>query len=168
MMHTRPLAPPLPEHHWAPIAEHEIQGSEDAVRAALRKIKADLHKARLSSSDIEHAQIVLGEVLNNIVEHALSGQQDGGMRLAAFRSKTSLRVVILDNGARMPNGKLPMRPQPRIDVPTADLPEGGFGWHLIRALTDELVYERRSHGNMLTLHIPITAHPLSNTASMSA
>lgn len=164
MIHDRPLVPPLPDTRWAPILELLVQGTDHAVREGLERLMVDLSKARLPQEDIEHAQIVLGEVLNNIVEHAFVGVENGQIRLAAFRSKAVLRVVLMDNGIPMPGGQLPNRPQPRVDVPVNDLPEGGFGWHLIRALTDKLSYERRDQHNLLTLHIPICVAELGGTS----
>lgn len=162
MLHDRPLAPPLPDDRWAPITDLQIAGTDQAIREALEKIVVDLSKARLSKDDTEHAQIVLGEVLNNIVEHAFVGITSGAIRLLACRSRKMLRVTVQDNGIAMPNGQLPQRPQPRIDVAIDDLPEGGFGWHLIRSLTDRLHYERNGETNQLTLDIPVTAATLGN------
>ena len=160
MMQSRPMGAPLPDDKWAPILELQIDGTDNAVRRALQHLLVDLTKARLSQDDTEHAQIVLGEVLNNIVEHAFATRDDGFIRLASFRSKTTLRVVVMDNGIEMPNGVLPSRPQPEIDVDVDQLPEGGFGWHLIRTLTDRLEYERQEQNNVLTLHIPISTTAL--------
>jgi serine/threonine-protein kinase RsbW len=38
-----------------------------------------------------------------------------------------------------------------------DLPEGGFGWFLIRELTKDLQYVRHEDQNRLTFSIPIDA-----------
>lgn len=155
MLHDRPLTSPLPADRWAPIADLRIAGTDQAIRDALEKIVGDLANARLSKDDTEHAQIVLGEVLNNIVEHAFVGIKYGSIQLSAFRSAKRLRLRVQDNGIPMPNGQLPQRPQPRIDVAIDDLPEGGFGWHLIRSLTDHLHYERKDDANHLTLDMPV-------------
>lgn len=156
MMHNHPPVEPLPDSHWAPIAELDIEGTDTAVRTALQGLQEKLLKARLSQDDYEHTQIVLGEVLNNIVEHAFEGIPNGKILLAAFRSSSTLRLVVKDNGIPMPNGQLPQRPEPRIDVAIPELPEGGFGWPMIRALTSEISYKRQADDNILSLQIPVS------------
>ena len=41
----------------------------------------------------------------------------------------------------------------------ADLPEGGFGWGLIRALSSGLSYRRMSERNRLAFRIPLPGAP---------
>lgn len=156
MMQSRPLGAPLPDDTWAQILELKIDGTDKAVRQALQHLLVNFTKARLSQDDIEHAQIVLGEALNNIVEHAFVNRNDGQIGLKSFRSKKTLKVIIMDDGAEMPNGIPPYDPQPEIKVDLDQLPEGGFGWHMIRTLTDRFEYKRDANRNILTVHIPIS------------
>ncbi len=170
MIHNHLPVEPMPKSNWAPIVELDIDGTDTAVRIALKGLREKLNKARLSQDDYEHTQIVLGEVLNNIVEHAFNGVSDGKIRLAAFRSRSTLRLVVKDNGIPMPNGQLPMRAEPRIDVAIPDLPEGGFGWPMTRALTSDISYQRQAHDNILSLQIPVSlaaSRPADTTKSSS-
>jgi serine/threonine-protein kinase RsbW len=50
-------------------------------------------------------------------------------------------------GLCLPAGKF----QPLDDL--ADLPEGGFGWYLIRSLTEELSYRRSNGINRLSFQL---------------
>ena len=54
----------------------------------------------------------------------------------------------------MPGGDLPGARQATI-VDVADLPEGGFGWYLIRTLTQELTYLRDGERNLLSMCIDV-------------
>jgi len=51
------------------------------------------------------------------------------------------------------------RQRAEIDVAIADLPEGGFGWGLIRALSSGLSYRRMSERNRLAFRIPLPGAP---------
>ena len=51
----------------------------------------------------------------------------------------------------MPAGAPPDRAPHDLDVSRADLPEGGFGWRMIRDLTEELLYRRQDGRNILEL-----------------
>lgn len=96
-------------------------------------------------------ELVLAEVLNNVAEHGY-GQRDGGLvRLELRLTGGQLACTVTDHGAPYPGGTLPAgRPAP-VNRPTDALPEGGFGWHLIREMTAELRYTRKDNRNELTL-----------------
>ena len=55
----------------------------------------------------------------------------------------------------MPGESIPDPKEPDLDVSTADLPEGGFGWGLIRTLSSGLSYRRMSERNRLAFRIPL-------------
>lgn len=63
--------------------------------------------------------------------------------------------LLVDQGAPMPGGTLPEGSQAgRTGLALADLPEGGFGWHLIRSLTRDLAYTRVAGTNRLSFLLP--------------
>jgi serine/threonine-protein kinase RsbW len=98
------------------------------------------------------AEIVLAEVLNNIVEHAYADQA-GDITLRLVRHDGEVHCTVSDAGAPMPGLCLPEGPfQPLKDL--ADLPEGGFGWFLIRSLTEGLAYQRSKGLNSLSFQLP--------------
>ncbi len=99
-------------------------------------------------------ELVLAEVLNNIVEHALAGQPDGRIDIdISAAAPSGLTCCIRDNGRAMPGGVLPSGDLPDICVDLRDMPEGGFGWHLIRSLTSDLTYRRSAGGNALSFAV---------------
>lgn len=98
------------------------------------------------------AEIVLAEVLNNIVEHAYADQA-GDITLRLVRHDGEVHCTVSDTGAPMPGLCLPEgRFQPLKDL--ADLPEGGFGWFLIRSLTEGLAYQQSKGRNRLSFQLP--------------
>lgn len=117
-----------------------------AVRRALEKAGAIRPLRSLTNDARGTAEIVIAEALNNIVEHAYS-TTEGEIELSLKWSEGKLSVLITDRGQPMPGGNLPEGLLPAAD--TNDLPEGGFGWFLIRELSQDLQYCRADGRNHL-------------------
>lgn len=125
-----------------------LSAEPTAVRAALATI-ADCAPMRLLSVDQRAtAEIVLAEVLNNIGEHAYADRK-GAISIILTPKAGGLNCQIADRGREMPGGT-----PPEGTLPTEELPEGGFGWYLIRSLTQDLSYERKDGQNLLRFLIP--------------
>jgi serine/threonine-protein kinase RsbW len=125
----------------------------DAVRAALASLIAASPVHDLSEDDRGTVELVLAEVLNNVAEHAYAGGS-GPVEVGLCATPLGIACRIVDRGLAMPEGRLPEGALP----PAApdDLPEGGFGWHLIRSLTADLSYARSAGQNRLSFLIPLT------------
>ena len=95
-------------------------------------------------------QIVLGEVLNNVVEHGYRDAPLGSVTVSIGRRDRRVTVDIRDWGRAYPDLLVPSddRPEP------AELAEGGYGWFLIRALARDIRYRRDGCCNRLSLSIP--------------
>lgn len=124
------------------------------TRTALQAVCDGLRRAGLSEDDLSSAELILAEVLNNIVEHAYASG-DGIVDLCIELRGNGLLCLIRDHGNAMPNGRPPCPPLPRINPPS-QLPEGGFGWHIIRALTTQLHYRQEKGWNVLSFTMPLT------------
>ena len=97
-------------------------------------------------------EIVLAEVLNNIVEHAYGRSGKGPIAIGCHAKDGRLDISITDKGQSMPRNCLTPLQKPQTD----DLPpENGFGWTLIHALTDEVIYRRSEDRNHLELRLPL-------------
>ena len=127
-----------------------LDAEPGAVRACLARLVAAPPLAGLPPGPRATAELALAEVLNNITEHAYANRP-GLIRVSLQRSVAGLCCEIVDCGAGMPGGRLPGGRFPDL----ADLPEGGFGWGLIRALTQDLRYVRTAGENRLTFLIPL-------------
>ena len=149
----------------APSLETVIQSTPEAVREALAQMLGALAEFGLSPEDQMNAEIVLAEVLNNVVEHAHAGDSDGTLHFHATLFSDRLTCRIEDDGAPMPGNQLPAgRPQ-ELDVELEDLPEGGFGWFLIRDLTSELEYLRQAGNRQASANSQITIENFHDTLS---
>jgi serine/threonine-protein kinase RsbW len=124
-----------------------IQSDNVAVRTGLGRLLSMAPLLHLSDDVRGNVEIVLAEVLNNVVEHAYR-DAPGPICICIDHIDPVVEVSVFDQGAPMPGGHLPAgHPTPIEEV--EDLPEGGFGWFLIRTLTQDLRYERAGEVNRL-------------------
>lgn len=100
---------------------------------------------------VDTLRLCLAEALNNIVEHAYRGVEGRPIFAAVSITHDFYEVLLIDEGRPMPNGRLP---DGELDFDALDLdnlPEGGFGWMLIRSQMDAVDYERRDGCNVLRI-----------------
>lgn len=123
------------------------------VRRILALVLRELGSHGLRRAETETAEIVLAEALNNIVEHAYRDQPGGSIQLVISRRADTLWVDLADSGAPMPGGVAPEGRCASMPQPVETLPEGGFGWFLIRSLTRDLSYRREDGCNRLRFRL---------------
>ena len=127
-----------------------VPATDEAVRAALDEVARWMEAYDLSPEMTANALIVLGEVLNNIVEHALPEMSCASVRIDVSRTTAGLFVETADPGRPLPHTLLAQASLPDAAGPVADLPEGGFGWFIIHSLARDMVYEREAGENRLS------------------
>ncbi|MGR3757998.1 MAG: ATP-binding protein [Tranquillimonas sp.] len=132
------------------LLRHRYPATPDGVRSALVDGMRKLVPLSLSPEDLAAIELVLAELLNNVAEHAYGGSGRGELDLSLTAEPDALAVMVTDEGAAMPGG--PAGPAPAPPNP-AGLPEGGFGWMLIRAHARDIVYRRSPGRNRLCLRI---------------
>lgn len=148
------MAFPAPsEAPCATCAVFQITSTAQAVRLALRDVLGHPVMSGLSDDARGTAQLVLAEALNNIVEHAYD-RDDGQIDVRLHHSFGRLSCDIVDAGLPMPAGELPAGLAQTIGKDD-DFPEGGFGWFLIRTLTEDLTYRRIDARNHLSFKLNI-------------
>lgn len=96
-------------------------------------------------------RLCLAEALNNIVEHAYAGAAGKPIFADVAFSDTGYEVMLIDEGIPMPGGAPPVGENEFDMDDIENLPEGGFGWMLIRTEMDNVHYERRDGCNVLRL-----------------
>jgi len=140
---------------WGPV--HLVLTADPmAVRTAVATLLAGFPPRFLHPDNRASAEIVISEALNNIVEHAYP-DGIGQIALSLNECSDGLTCEIRDQGAPMPGGILPEGRLPDNDGP--DLPEGGFGWFMIRTLTRDVRYVRHGGTNRLNFVIPAHQFP---------
>ncbi|MEP1536050.1 MAG: ATP-binding protein [Paracoccaceae bacterium] len=131
-----------------------VTSGEMAVRTALEKLQTALKPLDLAPEESGAVELVMAEALNNIVEHAYpEGSPAGPIRIRATHKSDGLHLTVVDEGLGMPDGKLPLGAPAQVDVDLFDLPEGGFGWFLIKDLAKDVEYKRLGWENHLKLRI---------------
>ncbi len=126
------------------------------VRAALGQLMRALAPIRLADVDENTVELVLGEVLNNVVEHAYGPDASGRITMDCVLEEGSLQFCVRDCGRALPGKHLPVGRAPDLDRPCHELPEGGFGWFLVHSLAVELNYRRDAERNVLSFGIALS------------
>lgn len=130
----------------------QFTSTDTETRATLQAMMLALDQAGIGAEDASNVELILAEALNNVAEHAYSDGA-GPVDLLVSIQRNGLVCTISDRGRPMPSGVAPSPDLPTISPPD-ELPEGGFGWHIIRCLTSELVYARDQGRNLLSMRIP--------------
>lgn len=133
----------------------EAQSGTHAVRDILELAQSQLSEWGAPATAAGPVQIVLAEVLNNVVEHAYGFREGEPFSLDMALDGPALTCVIRDFGTPFPDGTPPRGEAVALDGPTSSLPEGGFGWFLIRQLTEALSYDRTNGCNTLSLRFAL-------------
>lgn len=152
-MSTAPLGQTdsMPGDATTRLVDRRFKAEHISTRKALADIKSIMERQDFDRDLIGRVEIVLAELFNNIAEHAYGNLGAGDVRCIMGINKTRILVEVTDHGDPMPNGEIPEGNLPNLDVALDDLPEGGFGWFLIRAQTDHLSYQRMVFGNCTRL-----------------
>ena len=80
------------------------------------------------------------------------------MRLIIRRRAKALMFEIRDKGRPMPKGRAPIGNHPMTEFHQHDsMPEGGYGWFLIREIVSDLVYDRHDDENFLVIRMAVNA-----------
>lgn len=126
-----------------------------AVRRGLESIKCGLDHIGFGGDELASLELVLAEILNNIVEHAYAGENGGVIEIQLSQTSSGLWCTIIDTGAMMPNGEPPLGLRTNLNCEIVDLPEGGYGWFLIRELARDLEYIHLKGQNRLSFRMAI-------------
>ncbi|MDV7143622.1 ATP-binding protein [Tropicimonas sp. TH_r6] len=132
-----------------------VGSTPEDVRATLKRVAEDLGRLGVSESDREAVEVVLAECMNNVVEHAYCENPNGEFELKLCLTQESLFCRVEDRGKPMPGLAIPTGDQHDLSVDLDELPEGGFGWFLIRELTQDLNYSREADRNSLSFNISL-------------
>jgi serine/threonine-protein kinase RsbW len=123
------------------------------VRETLKRARSTWQDWDADGALCDLAEQVLAEVLNNVVEHAHKEQPTGRIEVSVSPLSGGFAIEVRDNGAPMPKGVLPEGKLAEPSSNLEDLPEGGFGWFMIRSLAQDLSYARRAEWNELRFRI---------------
>jgi len=109
-----------------------------------------------SEDDAGDLVLAVNEAITNVLLHGYEGAP-GLLSVCVEADDGELRVVLTDEAPRFDPTTVP---PPDIHRPLEERPLGGLGVHMMRQLTDALVYRALDGGNELTFikrHAPIPA-----------
>ncbi|PTN03337.1 serine/threonine-protein kinase RsbW [Rhodovulum imhoffii] len=130
-----------------------VAATRQGVRRALVRIVAELRRTGVNEAHYGTVEIVLAEAMNNVVEHAYSDRTGGEIRLLVAHGPEGTLLQLRDRGAPLDwVGEQPYGRPPHPET----LPEGGFGWPLIRLLSENCHYQRRNGENCLSITISLS------------
>ena len=127
-----------------------------AAREAVSRVIAELERLGASCTWLGDVEIALAEALNNIAEHAYAQMPVGPVDVELSWEGGRLSIDIGDDGIAFPEGAPPEGEPVDVAVPKEELPEGGFGWLLLRSLTSGIAYDRVDGRNLLTLQFDVS------------
>ncbi len=161
MRHDRPMshvsADPPATAAGGVLSRTAFRATFDNVRLAVERAMETLETLKLTYDDRNAIELILAEALNNVVEHAYPPGQPGNVKLVLRHGRAGVLIEIRDTGKPMPNGRTPLGVHPMEKSPDESLPEGGYGWFLIRQLARDVVYDRENGENFLIFRVAVAA-----------
>ncbi|WP_193222005.1 ATP-binding protein [Amylibacter sp. SFDW26] len=123
---------------------------QDLVPNLLDEIQEWMCTVNVQEGHITDVQIVLAEALNNVIEHGFEHENTGELEIKIEVSEVQIIAHICDNGLAFTppdNSQTPLQ----VDDDLKTLPEGGFGWFLIKEVTSHFEFHRCANKNQLIL-----------------
>lgn len=129
-----------------------MKPSFEGVTQALDKLRLELAGQAV---DFGAMELALAEALNNCVEHGAETVDVLEIALVCTLEDHRFCFLIRENSARY---QLPtaFASQANSDRSAEETLDGGFGWHLIHSLADQVALRRVKGWNELTLHFGAT------------
>ena len=98
------------------------------------------------------ANLILEEVLTNIIKYAFGDQEAHEISVVLTLSDTALAIEFVDDGREF-NPLL--APEPEACHSILDCTVGGLGIHLVKTITESVVYRRDQRKNILVTSLKI-------------
>ena len=139
------------------ISHQRFLPAPDAIRMALVEWRHRMEAVGIAPAMVARAELVLAEVCNNIDKHGCAGLSGGWIVLNTRMSGDGLHLTVLDNGTAPPAHLLDpvlVAPAPLQGLPLTAIPEGGYGWFLIRQLARDITMDQSLGCNRLRLRVP--------------
>lgn len=129
----------------------ECTAALDDIRKTLQDVSSFLSTCPIPQCRVQELDLVLAEVMTNIARHGYP-EKPGIISLRLDQTPYALECRIADQGDSFDPSFLGCaRPDP------CDLPEGGYGWFIIRSLARQIRYERMEGENILLFSVPVDA-----------
>jgi anti-sigma regulatory factor (Ser/Thr protein kinase) len=105
-------------------------------------------KNGVTQKDINGLRISIDEICSNIVLYAYKGRNRGDIQIELERKKDLLVVNIIDTGIEFDYATIE---KPDLHKFVFEGKRGGFGFHLVKKLNDDVIYKRVGDQNIVTI-----------------
>jgi serine/threonine-protein kinase RsbW len=114
----------------------------DFVESACQRVGAD--------ENISYAvRLAVEEVCTNIIKHGYKGMSPGPIALTFRGDDKGITITIADRARPFSPDNAPV---PNLSTDWNERQVGGLGWHLVKHMMDQVLYEPNSDGgNIVTL-----------------
>lgn len=115
----------------------------------IREFVGDIARAGgFADKDIYNIQLAADEAASNIIEHAYEGVSNGVLEISCGMRDGAITIIMVDHGETFDPSAIPL---PDLKADLSERKIGGLGIFLMRKLMDEVRYESKKTGNVLTM-----------------
>jgi anti-sigma regulatory factor (Ser/Thr protein kinase) len=117
---------------------------------ASERIRSFLSEHGIDKDALFAIDMVIEEIATNSIKYGFNGMQKGIITMEAAATATHAELVIEDDGRAFNPTEAP---DPDVNRPLEEMPIGGLGIHLVRALTDDFDYQRVNDCNRVRVSV---------------
>lgn len=115
----------------------------------IREFVGDIARAGgFGNKDVYNIQLAADEAASNIIEHAYEGVNNGLLEVSCGMRDGAITIIMVDHGESFDPSAIPL---PDLKADLSERKIGGLGIFLMRKLMDEVRYEAKKTGNILTM-----------------
>lgn len=115
----------------------------------IREFVGDIARAGgFGDKDVYNIQLAADEAASNIIEHAYEGVKNGVLEISCGMRDGAITIIMVDHGESFDPSAIPL---PDLKADLSERKIGGLGIFLMRKLMDEVRYESKKTGNVLTM-----------------
>ena len=115
----------------------------------IREFVGDIARAGgFGDKDVYNIQLAADEAASNIIEHAYEGVKNGVLEISCGMRDGAITIIMVDHGESFDPSAIPL---PDLKADLSERKIGGLGIFLMRKLMDDVRYESRNTGNVLTM-----------------
>lgn len=105
-------------------------------------------KHALGQETVNDLTLILEEIISNVILHGYDDPAVHDIEIAITINGNLVRMTVVDDGK-------PFNPttaeQPNLDVPLEERDDGGMGIYLVKRISNDMAYARRTDKNILTI-----------------
>lgn len=130
----------------------QLSGSVNHIEMCWQMAEAVLAQVPFEEDPVQsryNILLALQESVTNVLRHGYGDDHSEGFLEVRLRyDEAQMEIEIRDDAPAFDPTQVAEMPEPSLED---ELPEGGYGLHIIRSVVDRLLYRREAGQNVLTL-----------------